>query len=249
MAGLAERLIAQGNWLFCRRSYLPLLILPILLIALKDSLWLEKALGDMMENLWEILCLAVSLLGLGVRCMTVGFAPRGTSGRTTQGQRASVLNTTGMYSIVRHPLYLGNFIITLGLILFVAVWWFGLLGVLAFWLYYERIMIAEEEFLQRRFGASYAEWAEKTPAILPRFKNWKPPSISFSMRNVLKREYSGFFLIIASFSLLDIAEDLLTKGRWESNLEWIALFFVGLMIYATLRTLKRKTKILDVEGR
>lgn len=246
---LSQELERQGKCLFRWRSYLPLIILPILLIALRDSDWLERVAGDSLGSAWEILCLVISLMGLTIRFITVGYAPAGTSGRNAKAQKARVLNTTGMYSIVRHPLYLGNFIITLGLILFVAVWWFGLLGVLAFWLYYERIMIAEEEFLQRRFGASYAEWAEKTPAILPRFKNWKPPSFSFSMRNVLKREYSGFFLIIASFSLLDIAEDLLTKGQWESNLEWIALFFVGLMIYATLRTLKRKTKILDVEGR
>ncbi|MGB8874133.1 MAG: hypothetical protein WCC75_12145, partial [Desulfobaccales bacterium] len=44
-----------------------------------------------------------------------GLPPRGTSGRNTQGQVAETLNTTGIYSLVRNPLYLGNFLIWLGL--------------------------------------------------------------------------------------------------------------------------------------
>jgi len=53
-----------------------------------------------LDQVWEILCLAISLLGLGVRIVTVGYVPKGTSGRNTRGQKANVLNTTGMYSLV-----------------------------------------------------------------------------------------------------------------------------------------------------
>ena len=60
----------------------------------------------------------------------MGFAPRGTSGRNTLGQVAEVLNTSGMYSVVRNPLYLGNFVIWLGLALFIKVWWCILIVVL-----------------------------------------------------------------------------------------------------------------------
>ena len=246
---LRDELEKQGNLFFRWRGYLPLLIVPILLIALRDSEYLERYVGDLADNFWEGFCISISFLGLIVRCLTVGYVPKATYGRNTKEQRASTLNTTGMYSIVRHPLYLGNFIIFLGITLFVQVWWFTLIAILAFWLYYERIIFAEEEFLRKKFGTLFLEWAEKTPAFLPKFKNWQQPSLAFSFRNVLQREYSSFFGIIASLTFLEIAGDILVRRKLELDLAWAILFIIGLIVYLTLRILKKKTKILDVEGR
>jgi hypothetical protein len=144
---------------------------------------------------------------------------------------------------------LGNFIIFLGITLFVEVWWFTVIAVLAFWLYYERIIFAEEEFLRKKYGVLFLEWAEKTPAFLPKFKNWQQPSLPFSVRNVLQREYSSFFGIIASFTFLEIAGEIFAEGKLELDLAWAILFIIGLIIYLTLRMLKKKTRVLDVEGR
>lgn len=246
---LREELEKQGNWLFRWRSYLPLFILPVLLIALRESEYLERVFGDTIEDFYEGFCIAISFLGLAVRCITIGFIPKGTSGRNTKEQKAEVLNTTGMYSIVRHPLYFGNFLIFLGITLFIQVWWFNIISILTFWLYYERIMFTEEEFLRKEFGDLYLEWAEKTPAFLPKLGNWEQPSVSFSFKNVLKREYTGFFVITTSFTFLDMASDIFTEGKMELDLGWAILFTSGLIIYLTLRTLKKKTKILDVDGR
>ena len=63
---------------------------------------------------WQMLCISVSFLGLFIRIVTVGRAPIGTSGRNTREQVANTLNTTGIYSLVRHPLYLGNYLVFLG---------------------------------------------------------------------------------------------------------------------------------------
>lgn len=246
---LREELEKQGNWLFRWRSYLPLLFLPVLLIALRESEYLELVFGDTVQDFYEIFCITISFLGLAVRCITIGFVPKGTSGTNRKQQNAEVLNTTGMYSIVRHPLYFGNFLIFLGITLFIQVWWFNIISILLFWLYYERIMFAEEEFLRKKFGNFYLEWAEKTPAFFPKFGNWKQPSLSFSFRNVLKRECIGFFEIITSFTFLDIVSDIFTEGKLELDLGWAIFFTIGLIIYLTLRTLKKKTKILDVDGR
>lgn len=247
---LREKLEKQGNWLFKRRSYLPLVILPALFIALRKSeCFLRLIIGNSVSHFLDGFCIAISFLGLAIRGVTVGFAPEGTSGRNTKGQKAKTLNASGMYSIVRHPLYLGNFVIFLGIILFVGVWWFILFAILAFWGYYERIMFSEEEFLRKKFGDSYLEWADKTPAFFPELKKWQKPSLPFSFKNVLKREYPGFFGIIVSFTLLKFVGNILAEGRLELSWEWVVLFIIGLIVYAVLRTLKKKTKILDVEGR
>ena len=250
MMPLREEMEKQGNWLFRWRSYLPLLIVPLFFIALYSStLNAQEPLGTAGKS-WEVFCFLLSLLGFAIRCATVAFVPSGTSGRNTKEQIASVLNTTGIYSVVRHPLYLGNLVMIFGLLLFVRVWWFALIGALLFWVYYERIAFAEEEFLRRKFGDSYLEWAEKTPAFVPRSNGWNSPDLAFSFRKVLKREYSGFFAIIASFTCLHIITEFFRHTRNpQIGIGWVILFTVGLVTYLTLRTLKKKTTFLDIPGR
>jgi protein-S-isoprenylcysteine O-methyltransferase Ste14 len=247
---LREELEKQGNWLFRWRSYLPLLIVPLFIIALHTSASVDRENLGAGRRYWELFCFVLAMLGFGLRCLTVGFTPSGTSGRNTKEQIATELNTTGIYSIIRHPLYLGNLTVIFGLLLFIKVWWFAAIGALLFWIYYERIAFAEEEFLRRKFGSSYLDWAEKTPAFWPQFRNWQRPNLTFSFRKVLKREYSGFFAVIASFTCLNIMKEI-AFNAWHAHLDpmWVVLFGVGLMIYLTLRTLKKKTKILDVPGR
>ncbi len=246
---LRETLEKQGNWLFKWRSYLPLFLLPVILVALRDAGLLQRAEGDLIDDFREAFCVMVSLSGLFIRCLTIGYAPGGTSGRNTREQRADTLNTTGMYSIVRHPLYLGNFVISLGCVLFIAVLWFDLLAIFAFWLYYALIILAEEEFLRRKFGDVFLKWAGNTPAFFPRFgKKLRRPGLSFSFKNVLRREYSTLFAIIASFTFLDLSEDFLASGKFEFDWGWSAFFTAGLIIYAVLRVLK-KSGIFDIKGR
>ena len=174
----------------------------------------------------------------------------GDFGRNTRaGQVADVLNTTGMYSIVRHPLYLGNFVIWLGVAMYCGVWWFVVIVVLLFWLYYERIMFAEEEFLRRKFGDTYVEWAAATPAFLPRLKGWRRAELPFSLRSVLRREYPGLFAIVAAFYVLKVYERVVIHRDPTVEPVWSGVFLAGLATFLTLRTLKRKTRLLAVEGR
>ena len=109
--------------------------------------------------------MVISFAGLILRVLIVGRAPIGTSGRNTREQAANTLTTTGMYSIVRHPLYLANYIIIIGFVMEFHVWWLVLLITCIYALYYERIMLAEEAFLREQFGDAFETWAAATPAF------------------------------------------------------------------------------------
>jgi protein-S-isoprenylcysteine O-methyltransferase Ste14 len=246
---LREQLEKQGQWIFKWRSFFPFLMTPLCLIALRDAAYLERAAGPLAELLWEILCISISFTGMFLRCLTVGFVPKGTSGRNTQKQLADSLNTTGMYSVVRNPLYLSNFLMIIGLVLFVEVWWLAVASVLFFWFMYERIIFTEEEYLRKKFGEEFMIWADKTPAFFPHFKNWQTQSMPFSAKTVLRREHSTLFAIVATFAVGEILGDLFSQGKIALEPRWIIFFFSGLIIYMTLRTLKKKTKLLNVEGR
>ncbi|MGH7646196.1 MAG: methyltransferase family protein [Gemmatimonadales bacterium] len=235
---LREDFEAAGNWLFRHRGFVPLVLLPALLAAVGGFRY--PASSHRLDLLWEGLCLAVSLLGLGVRVATVGFAPPGTSGRNRHEQVAAAVHTTGMYSLVRHPLYLGNYLMWLGVAMLPRVWWAPVLVSLAFALYYERIMFAEEEFLRRKFGATFMAWAARTPAIIPRRLQWQPPSRAFSSRTVLQREYSGLFALISSFTVLALAGDFAYTGKLALDPVWGVAFVATALVCAVLRGLKHR---------
>jgi len=246
---LREQMERQGKFLFRWRSYLPLLALPLFIVALKQSEYLERVFGNTAEAVWESFCLLVSFLGLLIRCLVAGYAPRGTSGRNTREQAAANLNTTGMYSMVRNPLYLGNLVIVIGILLFTQVWWLILIGIFGFLFYYERIIFTEEEFLRKKFGDLFLAWANKTHVWIPSFRKWQKPDLPFSWKTVLRREYSSFFSIVAAYTFLDIFADLLSERRLEITFVWAIFFVAGLIVYFTLMFLKKKTRVLDVKGR
>jgi protein-S-isoprenylcysteine O-methyltransferase Ste14 len=233
-----EETIRLGNWLYRWRSYLPLLVLSLALIGMKDFTYIDN--NHDADLIWEAFCLMVSFFGLGIRAMVIGYVPEGTSGRNTLSQKTVSVNSTGLYSIVRHPLYLGNFFIWLGISLIVRNWMISLITMLVFWLYYERIIFAEEDFIQKEFGEEYESWANRTPCFYPRFSQWKAPGRPFLWTKVLKDEYSGFFAIIVTFTLLEILGDWMIGGKITLDWEWGVLFSIGLSSYLILRTMKKK---------
>jgi len=243
---LASEFQTQGNWLFRWRSYLPLFLIALLAIATRHPHFPFDSFQ--VHEVWEELCLGISFFGLFIRVFTVGFAPANTSGRNTTRQIADALNTTGMYSVVRHPLYLGNFLIGLGIALVAWVWWLPAIYTLAFCLYYERIMFAEEEFLHRTFGEEFDRWAATTPAFWPRFSQWRHPALPFSLRTVLRREYTGLLVVILSHASLEMAEHVLLKN-YGLQTYWLVLAAGSVGFYVLLRTLKKRTRLLDVPGR
>ncbi len=243
---LSEEFQAQGQWLFRWRSYLPLAIAPLLVFAVVQA---DGTFETRAHEVSEYVGFAISIIGLLVRVITVGHTPAGTSGRNSKHQIADQLNTTGIYSIVRHPLYLGNYLIGLGISTVLLVWWLPVIYSLMFWIYYERIMYAEEAYLRQKFGADYLKWAAQTPAFLPRFTQWRKPNLPFSWLNVLGREYSGLTVVVLGHCGLECLELLVQQHRivWETF--WATVLFSGLIAYFALRHLKRNTALLEVPGR
>jgi protein-S-isoprenylcysteine O-methyltransferase Ste14 len=243
---LVHEFESSGNWLFKRRSWLPvfMIVAGIVMMYLGNR---QAILFDMRD---ELIFLGVSLLGQLIRILTVGFTPKNTSGRNTvNGQLADELNVTGIYSLLRHPLYLGNFFMWLGPVLFLRSISFTIIFGLLYWLYYERIMFSEEQFLRKKFGEAYDKWSETVSSFIPWTFHFIPPSLPFSFRNVLKREYNSFVNIFVIFTLMDLFRNLFLSERIYLTDMWIYLFSGAFVIWLTVRTIHKQTKWLEVEGR
>jgi protein-S-isoprenylcysteine O-methyltransferase Ste14 len=244
---LQEEFEKTGEYFFRWRSYLPLFMAVLFIPALAHFRY--PFADHRLDLAWDAGCLAVALLGQIVRIFTVGFVPRGTSGRNTKGQVADALNTTGMYACVRNPIYLGNFIIWFGLSLFMKSVWFTTVIVLFFTIFYERIIFTEETFLRQKFGDAFMEWADATPVIIPRFRNWRPPTLSFSVKSAIKREYGTFFAIITTFTVLELLAGLFNYGTLRIEAVWVKLFLGSAVFYLAIRYLKKKTQVLATDNR
>lgn len=244
---LQQTIVRQGNVLFRYRSFIPLILfvlaVPFVYHASHFPLWYP----------WNVaglgIAIMVSLSGFLFRAWAIGTTPKGTSGRNTKQQVAEQLNTSGVYSMVRHPLYLGNFLIWLGIVLYTFSLPFLILFALLFWFYYERIMIAEEDFIGAKFTNDFQEWAAQTPAFFPAWGKYKKGNVPFSLKTVLRREYSGFLATVVSFTYVDYLRCFFTEN-WQVQYRVSTFVLAGaVVITLTLRTLKHHTSLLKETDR
>ena len=242
---LSRRLADQGLFLFRRRGLFVVFLLPPAVLAVLErrsaALPADPGLG------WLAVCLTVSLVGMAVRTAAVGSAPPGASTRSLRAPSASLLNTSGMYSLSRHPVYLGNLFVLLGFALAVRSWWFVLTAALVYWLLYERVIAAEERFLGERFGDTHRRWAERTPTFWPRPHLWRPPETSFSWRTVLLREYNSPLLIAATFLFLRWVDQVIVRdlgaGPWlRQDLALIASVLALAVVVSVMRRVRKRSR-------
>ncbi|MCA9213131.1 MAG: DUF1295 domain-containing protein [Planctomycetales bacterium] len=232
-----------GDFLFRWRSYLPILFLPFFAYSFLTFSYLWNS--HTLQHVWAAGCVLVALIGLLVRGLTVGFVSDGTSGRNTRKQRAEELNTTGMYSICRNPLYLGNLLIWVGVFSYTRNVSIVVIFVLTFWLYYERIIAREEVFLLGKFKREYRDWCRETPVFVPNPFLWSAPARRWSTRMVLRREYTSILAIGLAFFAMDTAAHFGVEKKIYVDLSW-TLFAVSCgLVYIVLRFLKRHTSVLN----
>lgn len=106
----------------------------------------------------NIYCL---IIGIGIRLLGI-IAHRGKfTGEIIATQK---LVTTGIYSIIRHPCYLGSFFITMGLC---GINGIGVAVTLLAWVLYSDRADREEIIMAEKFGQDYLDYVLKTDRFIP----------------------------------------------------------------------------------
>ncbi len=235
----------QGNFLFKYRGQIPVLLF---LIAI-PFLYYTPDVNFIFQFYWNIVSVLVSILGFAIRFYTIGTTPKGTSGRNTKEQIAEFLNSTGIYSVVRHPLYLGNYLIWLGITIFTYNIYYTIIISLLFWIYYERIMFAEERFLERKYGEKYLNWSRSVPAFLPSFKNFKKSTFLFSVKSIMRREYASVLAAVIGFTFIDLVRLSIRNSNISISPFILQILIVVSIIVFILRSIKHYTNILEEKDR
>ena len=215
--------------------------MPAILLAMPESARLERALSSQGNAVVRWGSVLIAMMGILLRCATVAFAPDGTSSRDTRALRAPSLNVTGMYSLMRHPLYTGNALMWIGVAMSTRVWWLVLIVGLAYALYIERVMAFEETFLEQSFGDQFCRWAAETQAFVPRWSGWRPAQGPFAWRRVAS-EHNGLLAIAVAFPLLQLGSlgGGVTLAEWSLKHDGLLMLLVIAMIVSSVAIIARR---------
>jgi hypothetical protein len=83
------------------------------------------------------------------------------------------LASTGAYSLVRHPLYLGNFLVLGGFTLACGNWVVLVVVAFFFFFYYPTAIRYEDHKLEEIFGEEWRSWSSNIPAMFPTRLKWR----------------------------------------------------------------------------
>ncbi len=146
-------------------------------------------------TVWTIIAgCPIILIGEGIRTWSSGYI--------TKNQ---MLVQDGPYAFVRHPLYLGNFVIGLGFAVMGAKVSLVVLYLIAFTIIYFSTITEEEEYLRDRFGHEFSEYARQVPRFIPLPAGTMNGQTKFQWERVMgHREYKtwlaiGIFLVLMFF--------------------------------------------------
>ena len=143
------------------------------------------------------------LIGELIRINAVSYAGGITR---TMNVGAPSLCTSGLYSRTRNPLYLGNMMIYLGIVLVAGgEYVFILEGVVFLYFTFQYMMIIslEEETLKKLFGDEYISYMENVPRLFPKITPWtgglnvhKPSDLHKTLK-AEKRTLQNIILILS----------------------------------------------------
>lgn len=148
-----ESRVEIGEWFFKARDYTPIPLI-LLLLAFGNPSVKSATLGMLLIVLGEL-----------ARIYSVAFI--GTISRTRSQSTGQKLIIEGPFAYVRNPLYVANFLITLGFTVFGGLIWLIGLTVLLFAVQYFFIVRYEENLLSAKFGEEYEEYLRKVPRWIP----------------------------------------------------------------------------------
>ncbi len=162
---VGSRLVGLGNFSFKYRGYM-LPVAVILLVLPSPHLFADPSVAGLIGFL-------IAVVGQAARIANVGLAYIIRGGKDHKVY-AEELVTSGLYSHVRNPMYVGNFFLVIGLAIASNSWVFVLIGVPLSLGMHKAIVAAEENFLRNKFGPQFDAYCAKVPRWVPRLSGPRP---------------------------------------------------------------------------
>ena len=229
-------MVAIGNFFFKHRNWL--------FIVFYAALFLPSPnLFPAALEVWSIaIGLIVTISGQLVRGLTIGLAYIVRGGKEGKPY-ADGLVTEGIFRHCRNPLYVGNILMLLGVgILANSLYYVGIMIPL-FLFIYQAIVLAEEDFLRKKFGPGFDAYCKDVNRWWPKVSGLSSTlsSMSFNWKRwILKEHTTQFIWLIGIALLLLINHPNLTGNNPACRNTWlIGSLSVLTAVYVLIRFLKK----------
>lgn len=240
-------LVTLGNFFFRHRNR----VFPLLMLAGVLTIrpgWPAGGYG--MDLLMDVAGLALCLAGEGLRVLTIGYDYIKRGGKQQQVW-AGRLVQGGVFAHCRNPLYAGNILIFIGVVLVFSAPLGLAVGVPLVLFIYACIIAAEEEFLRRKFGQAFEDYAARVNRILPDPRGFgrSIEGMQFRWRRVLNKEYGTFYAWVVviiglrAWTLRSFSHD---AHRTEVLL-LLLMFIPAALLYGFIRWLKKTGRLTEVD--
>ncbi len=172
------------------------LVMTLMVVVFSRQYWKE---GTSYHEVFEIIgVILVGICAMGRIYATIFLG----------GYKNEVLVTSGIYSVLRNPLYFFSLLGITGVSM-ISNHLVVMIGLPLFFYYlYVGLIKREQGFLHDKFGQAYDEYAQKTHALWPSIKNYSmPEKIQINPRYVTKA-FADAVWWLAALPIIELAEYL-----------------------------------------
>jgi protein-S-isoprenylcysteine O-methyltransferase Ste14 len=211
-----------------------------LVIVFFPRFFLRVYSGGIREEILEALGFALILFGQIIRVSARGY-------KAEHSQDSQALIQGGPYQVVRNPMYLGIFLIGLGVVLAVFKWWAIVVFIIVFIIRYILLIYTEEKKLGAMFPQTYPEYCRKVPRIFPALSSIiKLDIIEYLPIKIIwfKKEIGSILTLLLLTLFIESWEEIAQEGLrfYLRQSIWIALTFILFIIFVVLLSQRTKEK-------
>lgn len=237
-------MVAIGNFFFHYRTRVSPLLL---LLAFIPG---PAILAD--PFLAAIAGLVVAAVGQTIRGATIGLDYIVRGGRNHQVY-ADRLVTEGLFRHSRNPLYVGKFLMALGLGIGTNRWPSLIALCVAYSFMYHSVVLAEEAYLRDKFGAAFDEYCRQVPRWWPRLSGLAATfsNFEFNWKRMIVKEYSaplGWVLPIILICFYNMRDGTGAPSHPVGSTVLIGLIVVVVAFWFTAAWIKKGNRLLHRES-
>lgn len=155
------------------------------------------------------------------------------------------LTISGPYAFVRNPLYLGTFLVALGMAVVLKTGWAGVVFLLAMAFMYRKTINDEQGMLTAKFGDAYRKYTAKVPAMVPTLIPYaEGEKWPFSLQRLIdSKEHKPLFWVIILLIAFDLKSRLLLEHKPMTGRSWLLVGVAALLILLDILYEANKKKI------
>jgi len=240
-------MITLGNFFFKYRNFLFIFLYLLLFIPSRELFHIDQ----FGKNYWlypMIIGLLVTVSGQLIRGATIGLAYIIRGGKDGKVY-AEDLVTEGIFNHCRNPLYVGNVLMLLGVGILSNSLIYVLVVMPLFMFIYHAIVLAEENFLQQKFGAKFIAYCKRVNRWIPSLKKIARTfkSMEFKGRRWLLKEYNTQYVWLTGIALILLFKypQLTNHNDDARNLLLAIILPLLLLFYLLVRYLKKSKKLTE----